>query len=358
MAEDKKIYYQSVLNPSMQAGEILKKYREQMSADLDKYDSYLRDIDKSLDRIDSSSYYIRGQFGNSLNNAADDLRIEAANIRRYTEYSVDPAMDNVCKIRTNEELISQLESGLLINDSLVYTSNMDSGIGTAAFFTKSNDLSAQIKENFEELKDAYVDSASEYIKGGTPLEEYLSLNPSFGGDVGALRLHILKLTQEINEYASKPINSYTGPYIPVEPTYEPVPVTMPVAKYAPAPVSPEPVSPVVPVAKYAPAPVTTSPITIVPVAKYAPAPVSPEPVSPVVPVAKYAPAPVTTSPITVVPVSKYAPAPATPTLEDPVQPVPELTTFDDEDVPVEEGPVPTLDVTAEEESEGQLPTVD
>jgi len=75
MAEDKKIYYQSVLNPSMQAEEILKKYREQMSVDLDKYNSYLRDIDKSLDRIDSSSYYIRGQFGNSLNNAADDLRI-------------------------------------------------------------------------------------------------------------------------------------------------------------------------------------------------------------------------------------------------------------------------------------------
>ena len=29
MAEDKKIYYQSVLNPSMEAEEILKKYREQ-----------------------------------------------------------------------------------------------------------------------------------------------------------------------------------------------------------------------------------------------------------------------------------------------------------------------------------------
>jgi len=249
-------------------------------------------------------------------------------------------MDNVCKIRTNEELISQLESGLLINDSLVYTSNMDSGIGTAAFYTNSNDLSAQIKENFEELKDAYVDSASEYIKGGTPLEEYLSLNPSFGGDVGALRLHIMKLTQEINDYASKPINSYTGPYIPVEPTYEPVPVTMPVAKYAPAPVTTSPTVTIVPVAKYAPAPVTTSPTVTL------------------VPVAKYAPAPVTTSPITVVPVAKYAPAPATPTLEDPVQPVPELTTFGDEDVPVEEGPVPTLDVTAEEESGGQLPTVD
>ena len=293
-SSSEKTYWQLISESKAKAATSLRKYREQMKIELDKYESHLKDIDSSLERVDSTSYFIRGRFGTSLNDVCEAMKGQSDNVKKYTDTSVSLAMDDVCRVRSNEETISLLEQGKLVKyesvglarnevlaklRSLVKANNPNADVSKIDY--NSISISSDGTVSYEGVR--YHD---ERLSSGAYRERMTGFVTS---DIGALKAENIKLKREIEEYASMPIIRNNG---------QPVGIGTPisVAKYAPAP--PTSLQVVTAVAKYAPiSPGVTAPI-IAEVAKYAPAPaITAE-------AAKYAPAPAIT-PET----AKYAPAP-------------------------------------------------
>ena len=322
-----KSYWDLISGSDSKASESLKKYRDQMKQELDKYESYLKDIDSSLEKIDSTSYFIRGKFGTGLNNASEEIKGQSQGLKKYTDNSLSPAMESVCKIRSNEEMINMLHQGQSV---------------------KYEDMAARLPNaieklrNMVQLRDPKVDlqkispSTVKISDNGTvsygeyQIHDYSLSSPVASGragqyeygDIEQLRQEIKKLKSDVSEYGNRKVpliqslvQSSIGTAVSIQASkYAPIPASLQVVTSEPTRIIPT-------AAKYAPAPAiepTIVPTRIIPTAaKYAPAPAQPTiaPTRIIPTVAKYAPAPAiepTIAPTHVIPtVAKYAPAPYT-----------------------------------------------
>ena len=368
-----KSYWDLISESDSKAAESLKKYRDQMKQELDKYESYLKDIDSSLEKIDSTSYFIRGKFGTGLNNASEEIKGQSQGLKKYTDNSLSPAMESVCKIRSNEEIINMLHQGQSVKYEDM-AARIPKAVEKLRNMVKLRDPKADLQKispSTVKISDNGTVSYGEY-----QIHDYSLSSPVASGragqyeygDIEQLRQEIKKLKSDVSEYGNRKVpliqslgQSSIGTAVSIQASkYAPIPASLQVvtseptqiiptaAKYAPAPVSEPTIAPtqIVPtVAKYAPAPAiepTIAPTRIIPTAaKYAPAPAEPTiaPTRIIPTVAKYAPAPAiepTIAPTRIIPTAaKYAPAPAEPTIA-PTRIIPTVAKY---------APAPTIEPT-------------
>ena len=298
---NEKTYWQLISESKAKSASSLKRYRDQMKIELDKYESYLKDIDSSLERINSTSYFIRGNFGTNLNNACESIKGKSSNVKKYTETSLTPAMDDVCRIRSDEDTIRLLEQGKTVQYDYDVTLRRHILEKARSMIAARNPQLDPSKININDIKltnDGTITyEGYTFHEGSLSAAKYGDMMKGYvGDDISALRAEISKLRKEVQDYSVRPIVTYRQEIG--------VPIETQVSKYAPAMPTSLQVTPGV--CKYAPAPYFDGPInTPQDVCKYAPAPAPIQTYEP----PKYAPAP---APIQTYEPPKYAPAPFTP----------------------------------------------